>query len=60
MADVARKATLTTDAQTSTVKIHAHVDPGQLDTLVKNAREALPLVEAYKTMRLFQLLVPSG
>ncbi len=52
LADIAKKATLTTDPQSSLVKIHVHVDPAQLDTLVKNAKAALPLAEMYKTMRL--------
>jgi hypothetical protein len=60
LTDVAKKATLTTDPKTGILKIHAHVDPAQLDTLARNARASLPLAEMYKTMRLFQLLAPGG
>ncbi len=57
LADVAKKATVTSDPQTGVVKIHVHLDPAQLDTLAKGARTALP-AEMYKTVRLFQLLAP--
>lgn len=60
LADVARKATITADPATSGVKAHAHLDPAQVEALAKNARTAFPLGQYYKTIRLFQLLAPSG
>jgi hypothetical protein len=60
LADIAKKATIAADAQTSGVKAHVHVDPAELDKLVKNARSAVPVAEWYKTIRLFQLLAPGG
>jgi hypothetical protein len=56
LADVAKKATLTT--QESALRIQAHVDPAQLDALIKATSGLPPLAEAYKSLRLFQLLVP--
>jgi hypothetical protein len=56
LSDVAKKATVAADPQTGAVKAHAHLDDKQLDTLVKNARSALPFAEMYKNFRLFQLL----
>jgi hypothetical protein len=60
VADIAKKATITADPQTSGVKTHVHVDPAQLETLAKNAKSAVPVAEWYKTVRLFQLLAPGG
>jgi hypothetical protein len=60
LADIAKKSTIASDAQSADVKAHAHVDPAQLEALAKNARAALPVAEMYKTMRLFQLLAPSS
>ena len=42
------------------VNVHLHLDPAEVDTLVKAARNSKPLAETYKAMRLFQLLVPPG
>jgi hypothetical protein len=56
----AKKATLAVDAPTSSVKAHVHLDAADVETLVKLVRSNKPLAEAYKTMRLFQLLVPTG
>ena len=58
--DIAKKATITADPQTSGVKAHVHVDPAQLETLAKNAKASVPLGQWYKTLRLFQLLAPTG
>jgi hypothetical protein len=58
LTDVAKKATVAADPTTGAVKAHLHVDPTQLDVLARNASAALPLAEAYKNMRLFQLLAP--
>jgi hypothetical protein len=57
LADVAKKATILADPQQSGVKVHVHVDPPQIETLAKNAH-TLPIAQAYKTLRLFQLLTP--
>lgn len=56
LVDVAKKATIT--SQESFLRITMHVDPAQLDVLVKETGGAAPLGEAYKTLRLYQLLVP--
>jgi hypothetical protein len=58
LGDMARKATITVDPATSAVKIHLHLDPAQVDTLAKQLRSSQPLAEAYKNVRLFQLLAP--
>jgi hypothetical protein len=58
LAEVASKATIKADAGSPQVKIHAHLTPVQLDTLVKEAKAAAPFGEIYKTVRLYQLLVP--
>jgi hypothetical protein len=58
LADVAKKATITADD--ASVRIHAHLDPAQVDALVKNAKASAPLAELYKTVRLYQLLAPGG
>lgn len=58
LADVIKKATITADTAAGVVKIHAHLDPAQLDALAKQARAGLPLAQSYKALRLYQLLVP--
>ncbi len=58
LSDVAKKGTITSDPQTGAVKLHAHLDDKQIDTLAKNARAAVPFAELYKSFRLFQLLAP--
>ena len=58
LVDVAKKATITADRTTGSVKIHVHLDPAQLDALGKEVKTALPLAEMYKNLRLVQLLVP--
>ncbi len=60
LVDIAKKATIAADPQTGAVKGHVHLDQGQLDTLAKHARAALPVAEMYKNVRLFQLLAPGG
>jgi hypothetical protein len=57
LADVAKKATIVADPQQSGVKIHVHLDPAQVEALAKSAR-TLPIAQAYKTLRLVQLLAP--
>jgi hypothetical protein len=59
LVEVAKKAGITADPQTGSVKMHVHLDAAQLETLAKNARAAAPMVaEYYKTLRLAQLLMP--
>ncbi len=58
LVDVAKKATLA--SQESALRIQMHVDPAQLDALIKAADGAAPLGNAYKTLRLYQLLVPGN
>lgn len=55
---VAKKATITSAASQSQVKIQVHVEPAQLEALLKAAGSAAPLGELYKSVRLFQLLSP--
>lgn len=58
LVDVAKKATLT--SQESALRIQMHVDPAQLDALIKATEGAVPLGDVYKTLRLYQLLVPGN
>lgn len=58
LADVAKKATIT--AAESAVKIHAHLEPAQLDAIAKSVGRSPLLTEYYKTLRLYQLLAPGG
>jgi hypothetical protein len=59
LVEVAKKATITNNPAQSFVKIQLHIDPSQLDALIKAAGSAAPFGELYKDMRLFQLLVPN-
>ena len=56
LVDVAKKATIT--RQESYLRVQMHVDPAQLDALLRASSASMPLGEAYKTLRLYQLLVP--
>ncbi len=56
LVDVAKKATIT--RQESALRVQMHVEPAQLDALIKAAGGAAPIGEAYKALRLYQLLVP--
>jgi hypothetical protein len=56
LTDVAKKATIT--SQESFLRVQMHLDPAQLDALIKATGDSAPLAEAYKNLRLFQLLVP--
>lgn len=58
LVDVAKKATIV--SQESALRIQMHVDPAQLDALIKAADGAAPLGDLYKTLRLYQLLVPGN
>jgi hypothetical protein len=56
LVDVAKKATIT--SQESFLRVQMHVDPAQLEALIKATGGSPELGEAYKNLRLFQLLVP--
>ena len=56
LVDVAKKATIT--RQESYLRVQMHVEPAQLDALLRASSASMPLGEAYKTLRLYQLLVP--
>ena len=56
LVDVAKKATITN--QESALRVQMHLDPTQLDALIKATGGAAPIGEAYKALRLYQLLVP--
>jgi hypothetical protein len=56
LVDVAKKATIT--SQESSLRVQMHVDPAQLEAMIKAGGASAPLGEAYKTLRLYQLLVP--
>ena len=56
LVDVAKKATIT--SHDSSLRVQMHVDPAQLDALIKAASNSMQLGDAYKTLRLYQLLVP--
>ncbi len=56
LVDVAKKATIT--SQESFLRVQMHVDPAQLDALIKATSGSPALGDAYKTLRLYQLLVP--
>jgi len=56
LGDVAKKATIT--SQESALRVQMHLDPAQLDALIKAIGGAAPIGEAYKALRLYQLLVP--
>ena len=57
--DVSKKASITSDPAQPFVKIKVHMEPAQLDALIKAAGSAAPLGELYKDFRLYQLLVPN-
>jgi hypothetical protein len=56
LVDVIKKGTLGRDE--GFLKIHLHLEPAQLDALIKAADKAAPLGDLYKNLRLIQLLVP--
>jgi hypothetical protein len=50
----------TIKASAGEVDLACHVSSETLDTLIQEAEKSAPLNEAYKDLRLFQLLVPGG
>jgi hypothetical protein len=58
LADVAKQATIQADTTVGQVNFQVHVSPESLAALLSAAERSLPLLESYKTARLFQLLVP--
>jgi hypothetical protein len=59
LTNIAKTATITNEPTQSLAKIQLHIEPAQLDALIKAAGSAAPLGEIYKNVRLFQLLMPS-
>lgn len=59
LAEVAKRAKITAQPDSSQLSIRADLSPEELDRVVKVVDEATaPLAEIYKDVRLFQLLVP--
>lgn len=58
LVNVAKRAVITVDSASSTVKLHVHLDPAELDTVAKELKAGAPLGALYKDVRLVQLLVP--
>jgi hypothetical protein len=58
LVDIAKNTTITSDPAQSFVKIRGHIEPAQLDALIKAASSSASVGEFYKSMRLYQLLVP--
>jgi hypothetical protein len=56
--DIAKKASVSNVAPSADVKIHARVDPAQVETLARTLGSSAPLAGLYKDVRLFQLLAP--
>jgi hypothetical protein len=59
LAKVAHDTIIKADPSTSEVDLRTHVASEDLDALVKSAETSAPLTEAYKALRLYQLLAPS-
>ena len=58
VAKVAHDATVRSDAAAGQVDIAVHVPADTLAALIQSAEKSLPLAEAYKALRLYQLIVP--
>ena len=58
LGEAVKSATIKTDAPASTVIITTQVSQETLDASLKALEKSTPLAEAYKTVRLFQLLAP--
>ena len=58
LAKVAHDTTIKTDPTGGEIDLRAHVSSNDLDALIQSAEKSAPLSEAYKTLRLYQLLVP--
>jgi len=59
VAKVAHDATVRSDAAAGQVDIAVHVPADTLEALIQSAEKSLPLAEAYKALRLYQLIVPT-
>ena len=60
LTDVAKKATIALADGGNGVKLHVHLEPAQLELIIKKANGAAPLAAYWKTLRLYQLLVPGN
>jgi hypothetical protein len=58
LAKVARDTTIKTAPTSNQVDLRTHISTSDLDALVESAEKSAPLSEAYKALRLYQLLVP--
>ena len=58
LVDVSKKAVIASNDQEGTVRVKLHLDDAQVETLAKGASQSAPLGEIYKSLRLYQLLVP--
>ena len=58
LGEAVKSATIKTDAPASTVVITTQVSQETFDASLKALEKSTPLAEAYKTVRLFQLLAP--
>lgn len=59
LSDIAQKTTITAEPGGSVVSIRMHIDKEALEKAIKAAGQSAPLGELYKTLRLYQLLMPS-
>jgi hypothetical protein len=59
LAKVAHDATVKADPGAGQIDLYVHVSSDSLDALIHAAEKSLPLSEAYKALRLYQLVVPS-
>lgn len=59
LAKVARDTTVKADTASGEVNLSTHVSGEDLDALVQAAEKSAPLGEAYKALRLYQLLAPT-
>jgi hypothetical protein len=58
LSGIAEKATIKVEAGSSVVSVRVHTDKDALEKAIKAAGQSVPLADAYKTLRLYQLLAP--
>ena len=58
LAKVAHDTMIKTDRATGQVDLRTHISSSDLDMLVQSAEKSAPLSEAYKALRLYQMLAP--
>jgi hypothetical protein len=59
LAKMAHDTTIKSDPVGGQVDLYVHVPADSLDALVQSAEKSAPLSEAYKALRLYQLVVPT-